>query len=181
MDYLKLIRKYIHIDSPLYKLYMVHVTLVTQKALEIADKLNLSPEKKKFIEEASMLHDIGIFKTNTPQIYCFGDDAYERHILIGHSLLKEEGLKQHAEVALLHTGVGIFISDIEKLKLDLPKRDFIAKTLEQKIISYADIFFSKNPKQLFKQRTVSQARQDLSKFSQKHVDIFDKWSKLEFD
>jgi uncharacterized protein len=70
MDPIKIIQKYYEIDSELYQLLVEHSKAVVKKALEIAKKVpHLSPDLK-FIEDAAMLHDIGIFLTNTPTIGC---------------------------------------------------------------------------------------------------------------
>ena len=62
LDYLKIIHKYITPGTELYRFYMIHVTLVTSKALKIGNELKLASKQLEFIEEASMLHDIGICK-----------------------------------------------------------------------------------------------------------------------
>ena len=58
---------------------MVHSRSVADKAIAIA---NAHPEliiDKQFVEEAAMLHDIGIFRTNAPGIQCFGTEPYICH------------------------------------------------------------------------------------------------------
>ena len=180
IDYFKIIHKYIKPDSKLYRLYIVHVTLVTHKALSIARKLDLSKKQMQFIEEASMLHDIGVFEVDAPEIFCFGKKAYHQHILVGYKILKKEGLPKHAEVALRHTGVGITKEDIRKQNLDLPEDDYVPETLEQRIISYSDIFFSKSVNKIWKARSLKEAREVMAYFGKKNAEIFDKWSKLDF-
>jgi uncharacterized protein len=50
---------------------------------------------------------------------------------------------------MLHTGVGITKVEIEKNKLPLPARDYIAETDEEKIVMYADKFHSKSEPPMF--------------------------------
>jgi uncharacterized protein len=65
-------------------------------------------------------------------------------------LLKKEGFDEAiCRFAMLHTGVGITKVEIEKNKLPLPARDYIAETDEEKIVMYADKFHSKSEPPLF--------------------------------
>lgn len=70
MNPLALIDKYYPEDNELKHILLVHSRSVADKALEMARKhpeLNLD---LTFIEEAAMLHDIGIFLTDADGIYC---------------------------------------------------------------------------------------------------------------
>ncbi|MDQ3073040.1 MAG: phosphohydrolase, partial [Bacteroidota bacterium] len=80
IDYLHIIEKHLDPRSPAFRYYLVHVTLVTAKALQIAKRLNLSAAQMRFIEEAAMLHDIGIVKVSYPEIGCHGTLPYIAHI-----------------------------------------------------------------------------------------------------
>ena len=112
MDYLQLIYKHYPEDGALRRLLLVHSRSVTQKALQIAMLhprlcLNLS-----FIEEAAMLHDIGICQTDAPGIYCHGTHPYICHGILGAAMLRAEGLERHARVCERHTGAGLSLNDI---------------------------------------------------------------------
>lgn len=99
---------------------------------------------REFIEEAAMLHDIGIIFCNAPKIYCHGSHKYIEHGYLGAELLRSEGLPKHALVAERHTGTGITIEQIEREELPIPERDYCPQSLEEKIICYADKFYSKS-------------------------------------
>ena len=74
MKVLDLIDKYYPQDNELKHILNVHSRSVADKALWIAVKhpeLNLDTV---FLEEAAMLHDIGIFLTHAPGIQCFGTE-----------------------------------------------------------------------------------------------------------
>ena len=90
-----------------------------------------------------MLHDIGIFMTNAPQLGCYGDKPYICHGYLGRELLEKEGFPKHAIVCETHIGVGLTIADIEKNNFPLPRRDMTPKTLEEQIVCFADNFFRK--------------------------------------
>ncbi len=81
------------------------------------------------VATASLLHDIGRFK-HPPW------HEGIQHGVAGELILKKEGLPKHARIAAVHVGSGI--TKQEAIKLKLPARNFLPKTLEQKIICYAD-------------------------------------------
>lgn len=177
VDYFKIINRHIKPGSLLYSVYLPHVVLVTAKALEIAERLELSEREKRFIEEAAMLHDIGVVKTRA-DFGCNGNLPYICHSIEGRKILDKEGLPRHALVAERHTGVGIFKEEIREKNLPLPRRDFVVKTMPEKIISWADIFFSKTPDNLWRERTLEEARASIAIYGNRHKGIFDEWAKL---
>jgi uncharacterized protein len=178
VDYLKIIHKYIPPGSEAYRIYLPHVTLVTAKALQIAKKLKLNKEQMQFIEEAGMLHDIGIVHVKAKEIGCIGEMPYVCHVIEGKKILEEEGLPMHARVAENHIGVGgITKEEIIKNKMPLPPRDIIAETIEEKIISYADLFFSKNPTRVFLEKPLSQVKAKVKKYGKRQEKLFKEWYK----
>ena len=154
MDYIKLIDKY-YADSPeLREVLLTHSRQVADRALRIVDA---HPEwtngegtngeclvDRQFIEEAAMLHDIGIIFCDAPKIHCVGPHKYIEHGYLGAELLRREGLEKHALVAERHTGTGITIEQVEREELPIPERDYCPQSLEEKIICYADKFYSKS-------------------------------------
>jgi uncharacterized protein len=177
MDPIKIIQKFYKIDTELYNLLVSHSEAVAKKSLGIARRVpHLNPDLK-FIEEAARLHDIGIFLTNEPEINCFGDKPYICHGYLGGEILKKEGFPRHALVCERHTGMGISIQDIEKENLPLPKRDMFPISVEERIICFADKFFSKNKEFLTKEKSINQIREHYLKFGEEKVAIFNKWLK----
>lgn len=124
---------------------MRHCRQVADKALTIADRLHL-PLDREEIEAAAMLHDIGIFLTDAPGIHCHGTEPYLRHGMLGADLLRREGAPEEmARVAERHTGAGLTREDIIADDLPLPlNRTFMPETTLEKLICYADKFFSKS-------------------------------------
>lgn len=175
--YFRIIHKYIPPDSPTYPIYLIHCTLVANKALTIAKQLRLSTKRQTFIEEAAMLHDIGIIHTNTPDIYCYGDLPYICHLSEGRKILEAEGLPQHAIVAETHVGVGLTKEQIQAQKLPLPLRDMKPTTIEEEIISFSDLFYSKNPEKLWREKSVKKVRESIAKRGKDHLAILDNWIK----
>lgn len=177
MDPLVLLKKYYQADSKAYNILVEHSRAVTKKALEIAKKVpHLNPDLV-FIEEAAMLHDIGIFLTDDPEIECFGDKPYICHGYLGREILEKEGFPKHALVCERHVGVGISMQEIEAQNLPLPKREMTPISIEEQIICFADKFFSKNEEFLTKEKSLEKIRSGLSKFGKHKVEIFDDWIK----
>lgn len=143
IDYNRIIDKYYHDQSRLRAILMTHSRLVADKALHCAERRGIDIDKE-FVEEAAMLHDIGIFRCNAPDILCFGELPYICHGVEGSNILRAEGLTRHALVCERHTGAGLTIADIEQQALPLPHRDMTPQTLEEKLICYADKFYSKS-------------------------------------
>ena len=178
VDYLKIIHKYIPPHTLAYYVYIIHVTLVTDKALQIARRMKLSPAQQRFIEEASMLHDIGVIRVNAKEIGCFGELPYIMHVVEGRKILEKEGLPLHAKIAENHISVGGLSKDeIVKGKMTLPHRDMLCETIEEKIISYADLFYSKNPDKLWRKKTIAQIRIKAANYGKRQEKLFDKWYK----
>ncbi len=176
MDPLNIIRKYYDEGSNLYNILLSHSQSVTEKALDIAQnhpelKANLS-----FIGEAAMLHDIGIFLTDAPEIGCFGEEPYICHGYLGSNLLQKEGYPQHALVCERHTGMGLTLRNIIENDLPLPKRDMTPVSIEEQIVCFADKFFSKS--KLGEEKSVEKVRKSLSKYGQAQADRFDYYCKL---
>ena len=155
-----------------------HSEAVSNKALTIAQKLGLPSNEIIFIQEACLLHDIGMYLTNAPDIGCYGDVPYICHGYLGRDLLIEEGLPDHALVCERHTGTGLSIKDITNQNLPLPVRPMEPVSLPEKIIAYADKFFSKNPNNLGVEEDVEDVRKKLLKHGQEKLQIFETWHDL---
>ncbi|MBA3037230.1 MAG: HD domain-containing protein [Desulfobacterium sp.] len=144
MDPVDIISNYYDPGSKLFHILMQHNEHVLQKALDAASKVpHLEPDLI-FIKEAALLHDIGIFKTDAPNLGCFGKHPYILHGDLGRMILEDIGLLPHALVCDRHMGVGMSKEEIAKNGLPLPARDMIPLSIEEQIISYADKFFTKN-------------------------------------
>ena len=172
----RIINKYYGEDGALRHILIVHSQSVAQKALQI---VSLHPElnlDRRFVEEAAMLHDIGIIKTDAPGIECHGKEPYIRHGLLGAEMLRAEGMPRHARVCERHTGAGLSLEDIVSQNLPLPHQDFLPETLEEKLICYADKFFSKT--HLDREKSVEKAEKSIAKFADSGLARFREWEKI---
>ena len=173
MDYQKIIDKYYPEDDELRRLLLIHSRQVADRCLLIAKK---HPELKldtEFLEEAAMLHDIGIRECDAPGIHCHGKEPYIRHGIIGGRMLREEGWIRHARVCERHTGTSLTAWDIEQQQLPLPHEDYMPEELEEQVVCYADKFYSKTKPG--SERTVVEAMRSLEKFGWDGIKRFQKW------
>ena len=171
-----IIDKYYSDNAKLRDLLVTHSELVTAKALKAA---GMHPEldiDAQFVKEAGMLHDIGIFLTDAPGIYCHGKEPYLCHGILGAELMRKENYPRHARVCERHTGAGLTAEEIEKQNLPLPHKDFLPETIEEKLICYADKFYSKTHPTV--EKTVEQAMASLRKFGDEGAARFEEWVKL---
>lgn len=175
VDYFALLHAHIEPHSQLYRYYVPHAACVTEKALRIARALGMDDADLRFIEEAAMLHDIGVVEVHAPEIGSLGARPYVQHIAVGGALLRAAGLPRHARVAETHIGVGITRAEIEQRGLALPARDFIPETLAEQVISYADLFFSKDAGKLWYEKPAAQVRRKLERYGERALATFDLW------
>ncbi|MBQ9669194.1 MAG: HD domain-containing protein [Prevotella sp.] len=162
MDYQSIINKYYPENDALRRLLMKHSRQVADRCLAIADRHPELSLDRQFLEEAAMLHDIGIRWCQAPSIHCHGTEPYLRHGPIGGELLRREGYERHARVAERHTGTG------------LPGLE--PETPEEQVVCYADKFYSKSrPDRVL---TVDQAAESLARFGEAGVAKFRRWASM---
>lgn len=177
-DYLSIIEKHYPTGSLRWRIYLPHCQAVRDLALAIASanpELGADPE---ILEVGAMLHDIGIFMTDAPEIGCHGDLPYLAHGYKGRELLEKEGLPEIAPVCERHIGVGITVQDITDRNLPLPHRDMTPQTIEEQIICYADKFFSKSAHNLLKTKPLEKVKKSISKYGEDKWKIFEEMMAL---
>jgi uncharacterized protein (TIGR00295 family) len=102
---------------------MEHVMAVHDYAMEIAAAVECD---RGLVEAGSLLHDIGRSRTH-------GID----HAVIGAEILRKEGVDERI-VNIVERHVGSGLTPEEAKKLGLPPKDYVPKTIEEKIICHAD-------------------------------------------
>ena len=176
MNYNLLIDKYYPEDKELRHILINHSQSVARKALQIVSSHPELHLDAQFVEEAAMLHDLGIFRTDAPGIQCFGSEPYICHGRLGAEILRKEGYERHARVCERHTGAGITCKEIIAQGLPLPHQDFLPETMEEKVICYADKFFSKT--HLDREKSIEKAEKSLAKFGEDGVMRFREWERM---
>lgn len=176
MNYQNIIDQYYSEENALRRILLVHSRQVTERALRIADAHPELAIDRPFVQEAAMLHDIGIFLCDAPGIACHGKEPYICHGRLGAEILRKEGYERHARVCERHTGAGITEAQIIAQNLPLPHQDFLPETMEEKVICYADKFFSKT--HLDREKTIEKAEKSLMKFGEEGVKRFQQWERM---
>lgn len=176
MNPLALIDKYYPEENELKHILLVHSRSVADKALAMAEKHPELDLDVQFVEEAAMLHDIGIFMTDAEGIQCFGKYPYICHGYLGAELLRKEGYPRHALVCERHTGAGITLRNIEEQQLPIPHREMVPVSLEEQLICFSDKFFSKT--KLDKEKSIEKARKSVARFGEDGGLRFDHWCEL---
>lgn len=175
MNYTAIIDKFYSEDNDCKCILVKHSRMVADFALELAERhpeLNLD---KTFIEEAAMLHDIGVFMTSAPDIGCVGNAPYICHGYLGAELLRKEGYLRHARVCERHTGTGLTKMQILENAWPLPSQDMLPETLEEQLICFSDKFFSK-VKYLHQARTFQQVLDSMGRISAESVEKVKEWA-----
>lgn len=176
MNPILIIDKYYQEDNDLKRILLVHSRSVAEKALLIAGRHPELSLDREFVFEAAMLHDIGIFQTNAPDIFCFGDRPYICHGTLGAELMRKEGYPRHALVCERHTGAGLSLQQIVEQQLPVPHREMVPVSLEEQVICFADKFYSKT--HLEREKSVEKARNSLAKYGEAGLQRFDRWCEL---
>lgn len=174
----EILDKYIG-DEKLRQLLITHSTCVASKALDLAERGGLLERiDAQFLVDAAMLHDIGVVECDAPGIHCHGSRPYMQHGLAGADILLREGLdERYARVCRNHIGTGLTAMEIEEEGLPLPACDFLPETLEEKLICYADNFFSKS-RSPESEKPLEEVERSMSKFGPAVLARFLKMEKL---
>ncbi len=198
MNAIEILHHYIDPNEALFQVVYVHSRAVADFALRLADAHPEWNVNRELLEQAALLHDIGVLKVDAPSIYCYGTEAYIRHGLLGAEMLRalktDNGMEAQADgnatrkaeagkedwlleacarVCERHTGTGLTIKAISEGVLPLPMQDYSPQSLEEELICFADKFFSKtHPDQ---ERPKEIARAKLEKFGAESLERFDNW------
>ena len=154
-----------------------HSRYVAALALDVCDHLALGADQRVFVEEAALLHDIGVSQVYAPAIGLHGAHPYIMHGVLGRAILEKEDYPAHALVCERHIGVGLTIADIDRQQLPLPRREMCPVSLCEQIICFADLFFSKQPGKLAERKTPERIRKKLASFGEDKVAVFESWMK----
>ncbi len=166
INYDSIIERYYTAGCDAHKLLMAHSRQVACLTAQLCERLIAAgvPIDKEFAIEGAMLHDIGMFKTHAPGIHCHGELPYICHGYLGRELLDSLGLFRHALVCERHTGAGLALQEIIDQGLPLPHREMLPLSLEEKVVCYADKFYSKS--RIEPAKPLEAVRQQLSRYGE---------------
>ena len=159
-------------DTPLRTLLRTHSEKVAEKALGIARALREDIDTT-FLFEICILHDIGIYKTHAPPILCTGKEPYIRHGILGATMLKKEGYPRHAQALAHHVGVGLSKDEIISKSLPLPHEDLCPTCIEEELLTYADLFYSKAPHKNHHETSLTEVRRQMAGYGQRQQALFE--------
>ncbi len=118
-----------------------HCLAVAQIARELAVQISWQTSVDvNFVNRAALLHDIGRCKTHDPIL----------HGVEGYLLLRRYKLEAEAFVCASHVLFGLEVETAARF--GLPARNFIPKTLEQKLVPLADFLVQHDRATSFKAR-----------------------------
>ena len=131
-------------DDALRRTLLIHSWQVACCALDVARRHPELHLDKSLLFDGAMLHDIGIFLTDAPDIHCHGSEPYLLHGCLGGALLRNLHLESLAPFCERHTGTGLSETDFISNGLKLPQVATAPVTLEEQVVCYADKFYSKS-------------------------------------
>ena len=91
--------------------------------------------------------------------------------------MRKEGFDEAiARVAERHTGAGLTIDDIDHQQLPLPHKDYLPETILEKLICYADKFFSKSGS--MQEKSLEKVRASIARHSEDSLTRFEELHNL---
>lgn len=139
-----------------------HSIIVRRIADQLAGR-SVEPVGRELVRAGALLHDIGVYRlydrhgTRSPQHYL-------RHGVLGHELLADLGFGETlCRFCSCHIGVGLTRQEVLDQRLPIPAADYLARTVEEALIMYADAFHSKSTPSRFV--TIEENLRKLRRFS----------------
>ncbi|MDR0538365.1 MAG: phosphohydrolase [Tannerellaceae bacterium] len=176
MDSLEIINRHYSNNPKAKELVIEHGRDVARKALDIICRRPDLCVDPIFIKHAAVIHDIGIIFCNAPEFYCFGEANYICHGYLGSQVVSREGFPAYALICERHTGTGITVEEILRRNLPIPCREMLPVTIEEKLICYADKFFSKG--NIGKERSLAKVREKIAKHGEDAILRFEQLHNL---
>lgn len=152
----ELLKEYAPSESS-YEKVLKHSEAVKEVAISITEDIRKIKVNKDLVRIGSLLHDIGRF-VNPP-----GEEGY-KHAYKGGKILEKEGI-DHRIIFIVkrHIGSGLTKEEIREKDMDLPEKDFIPETVEEKIVCYADNLVFEDRKGDFN-KAVKKFRNEISSY-----------------
>jgi uncharacterized protein len=172
-DIIALHKKYAS-NEILFNIVFTHCKIVFEIAKQLIDAYRIEVDNN-LIYVGAMLHDIGAYRVLDDSGDLIKGKSYLIHSVEGEDILKSEGFDENIyRFTTHHTGVGITRSDIIRQNLSLPLADYLAMTIEEELVMFADKFHSKSIPPKF--NSFNSARNELSKFGKDKVSLFEQFA-----
>ena len=140
-----------------------HCKVVRDLAIRIAEKTNANIE---LVEAGALLHDIGRSKTHGI-----------KHGIEGANIAREIGLPESI-IKIIERHLGAGIPKDEAVKLGLPAKDYIPKTLEEKIVAHADNLIDRGKIQTTKKEVEKALKKGQKKLAERLIKLHNELSNI---
>ncbi|WP_428966000.1 HD domain-containing protein [Micromonospora fluostatini] len=125
-----------------FDLVYTHCRIVCAVAEQLLDRYP-SALDVDLVRAGCLLHDVGVYRL-FDAAGRLDHGNYVRHGVLGHGLLRALGFPEVvSRFCSHHTGVGLSRDDVVRQGLPLPVDDYLAETVEEQLVMYADSFHSK--------------------------------------
>ncbi|MFE7069219.1 HD domain-containing protein [Streptomyces sp. NPDC057620] len=123
-------------------LVFTHCQIISDIAGQLGKRTDLTLDTD-LVRVGALLHDIGVYRLYD-QAGRLDHGNYIRHGVLGHEILRQEGFPERlCRFCSCHTGVGLTRHDVRTQGLAIPEADYLAETVEEQLVMYADKFHSK--------------------------------------
>jgi len=129
-----------------YTAITVHAEIVNEIAQKIAMNAAIKVDSN-LLEQACRIHDVASssFMNNSDKDFDY--KSYQLHAILGSAILLDEGVDPAiAEMVANHLLISVSKEDVENYELRIPVKDYSPTTIEGRILAFADVFHSKDPK-----------------------------------
>ena len=140
-----------------------HCIAVRDLAVRIAEKTNAN---KDLVEAGALLHDIGRSKTHGI-----------KHGVEGAKIARKIGLPESL-IFIIERHVGAGIPKEEAINLDLPEKNYLPITIEEKIVSHADSLIQRGKKQKIEKEVEKAIKKGQKKHSERLLKLHRELSKI---
>lgn len=117
---------------------------VAQKIMENGYEVNLD-----LVQAGALLHDLAMPLIGKEIVRC-------QHAFMAGKIVRKLGYPEVAKIAERHYGSGLSKEEIIQNGLFLPRKDFIPKTIEEKIVNFVDRL--SNPTALQKKKLIEEVK-----------------------
>ncbi|MBQ0850640.1 HDIG domain-containing protein [Streptomyces sp. BH-SS-21] len=151
-------------------LVFTHCQIISDIAGQLGKRTDLTLDTD-LVRVGALLHDIGVYRLYD-QAGRLDHGNYIRHGVLGHEILRQEGFPERlCRFCSCHTGVGLTRHDVRTQGLAIPEADYLAETVEEQLVMYADKFHSKTTPPTF--LTADACAAHLKPFGAAKVHAFD--------
>lgn len=128
-----------------------HSKIISKQCLKVAQRIMDSGYEVNLdlVQAGALLHDLAMPLIDKEIVRC-------QHGFMGGKILRKLGYPEVAKITERHYGSGLSKEEIIQNNLPLPRKDFVPKTVEEKIVNFVDRL--SNPTALQKKKLVEEVK-----------------------